>query len=102
MDRGEACYPLPQIIGHLLIGGHLISEERVAAHRRNRYAVKCGGRWRDWHKAPVAVKNLGKDGRLFIGVALDGRHLRVLVDMTKERIVADLTELLTKPNQLRG
>ena len=37
-----------------------------------------------------------------VGVALDGRHLRVLVDMTKERIVADLTKLLTEPDQLRG
>jgi hypothetical protein len=35
-------------------------------------------------------------------MTLNSRHLRVLVDMPKKRILADLTKVLAERDQLRG
>jgi hypothetical protein len=48
------------------------------------------------------VKHLGKNTRRFERIALYGGDFRMLINISKKRILAEGTELLTKGNQLRG
>ena len=100
MNRGQPVYLSPQRIGHLLIRRYLIGKKRLAPHRRNRQSVKrCGSR-RHGHKAPVTMKHFGENRGCLVSIALDSGNFGVLINMPKERIFSDGTELLTKPDQL--
>ena len=96
MNGIETLYPVPQIIGQMLVGSHLVSEQRVAAHRGDRDAIERSGRWRDGHKAPITVENLRKYTGRLISISLDSSHLRVLVDVPKKRILTDVAKVLTE------
>ncbi len=102
MNGSKVFYTRSECVGHFLKGFHLISEQRIPAMGWDGDTKEHRAGWRNCHKTPIAMKVLSKNGGGLIGLALNSADIGVAIDMSKKRILTDLTKVLADALKMFG